>query len=128
MKSAFDPMVLIRFCGQFRLARNPIFLVQSGQFGLGLPRPLMAESGPSILWILGHLNVRFREKQTFRNIPKIFTKLTNLERPLLPSEADIKLILVKRSANDPKRTVTDIKGEPSSQNLDHHVWLSKQSS
>ncbi len=47
-------------------------------------RPLMAESGPSILWILGHLNVRFGEKRTFRNIPKIFTKLTNLERPLYP--------------------------------------------
>ena len=42
----------------------------------------LAESGPSILWILGHLNVRFGEKRTFRNISKIFTKLTNLERPL----------------------------------------------
>jgi len=47
-----------------------------------IERPLVAESGPSILWILGHLNVRFGEKRTFRNIPKIFTKLTNLERPL----------------------------------------------
>jgi hypothetical protein len=45
-------------------------------------RPLVAESGPSILWILGYLNDRFGEKRTFRNIPKIFTKLTNLERPL----------------------------------------------
>jgi hypothetical protein len=45
-------------------------------------RLLLAESGPSILWILGHLNVRFGEKRTFRNIPKIFAKLTNLERPL----------------------------------------------
>ena len=30
-----------------------------------LRRPLVAESGPSILWILGHLNVRFGEKRTF---------------------------------------------------------------
>jgi len=45
-------------------------------------RPLLAESGPSILWILGHLNVRFGEKRTFENIPKIFTKLTTLGRPL----------------------------------------------
>ena len=29
-------------------------------------RPLMAESGPSMLPMFGHLNVRFREKRTFR--------------------------------------------------------------
>jgi len=51
-------------------------------FSLVCEWPLLAESGPSILWILGHLNVRFGEKRTFRNIPKIFAKLTNLERPL----------------------------------------------
>jgi len=59
--------------------------VLEAEIGAGnelVERPEMAESGPSILWILGHLNVRFGEKRTFRNIPKIFTKLTNLERPL----------------------------------------------
>ncbi len=34
-------------------------------------RPLVAESGPSILWNLGHLNVRFGEKRTlFLGRPK----------------------------------------------------------
>jgi hypothetical protein len=42
----------------------------------------MAESGPSKSPDFAHLNVRFGEKRTFLNIPKIFTKLTILERPL----------------------------------------------
>ena len=67
MMSAFEPMVLLRFCGQFRLARNPIFLVQSGQFGLGLPRPLLAESGLLIQ--------RFAENLTAAILPKAAAKL-----------------------------------------------------
>ena len=57
----------------------------------------MAESGPYFRLILTDLNVRFGEKRTFRNIPKIFTKLTNLERPLYRSEADIRLEWVQSS-------------------------------
>jgi hypothetical protein len=38
-----------------------------------------------------------------RKRPLILLILTTIERPLL-GKADIKLILVKRSANDPKRT------------------------
>nr|CAM58142.1 hypothetical protein [uncultured marine microorganism] len=34
----------------------------------------------------------------------IFTKIDQLGTSALPSEADIRLELVKRSANDPKRT------------------------
>ncbi len=33
--------------------------------GLTGERPLMAESSPSIPYLSDHLNVRFREKQTF---------------------------------------------------------------
>jgi hypothetical protein len=47
-----------------------------------LERPLLAESGPCKLEFRCGKSVRFGEKRTFRNIPKIFTKLTNLERPL----------------------------------------------
>ena len=67
-------------------------------------RPLLAESGPSILWILGHLNVRLREKRTLGlRLPKWGRKAS-----ALPSEADIGLRLVVMTANDPKRTCTDL--------------------
>jgi len=45
-------------------------------------RPLLAESGPLFSPFSSDLNVRYWEKRTFRNNPKFFTKLTNLERPL----------------------------------------------
>jgi hypothetical protein len=42
----------------------------------------MAESGPLFSPFSSDLNVRYREKRTFRNNLEIFTILTNLERPL----------------------------------------------
>ncbi len=51
-------------------------------------RPLVAESGPSILWILGHLNVRFREKRTLGSWPPQNCCGTSA----LPPEAHIGLI------------------------------------
>jgi len=68
MMSAFDPMVLLRFCGQFRLARNPIFLVQSGQFGLGLPWPPSAVCGSSSKGVFDRLNDRYRKELTFSSM------------------------------------------------------------
>ncbi len=40
------------------------------------------------MWILEHLNVRFGEKRTFRNIPKIFTKLTNMDGRFTPDTVE----------------------------------------
>jgi len=62
--------------------------------------PLLAVSGPSKRLVFGRLNVRFGEKRTLSpRLPKL-----NRKPSALPSEADIQLILVKGSANDPKRT------------------------
>jgi len=58
-------------------------------------RPLLAESGPSILPIFEHLNVRFREKRTFRTRPEKLTILilNNLSRTTaIPPKADVRLI------------------------------------
>ena len=57
----------------------------------------MAESGPSFSWISGYLNVRFREKQTF----SLGRLKTSSLMSAFHSKPDIKLELVKRSANDP---------------------------
>ncbi len=61
--------------------------VLEAEIGAGnelVERPEMAESGPSILWILGHLNVRFGEKRTLSpRLPKL-----NRKTSALPSEAD----------------------------------------
>ncbi len=69
------------------LAVGPLLSSSQTSFKVGVvidvnERPLLAESGPSKSSKFTYLNVRFWEKRTFRNIPKIFTKLTNLERPL----------------------------------------------
>jgi hypothetical protein len=51
-------------------------------FELPTPCPLLAESGPLFSPFSSDVNVRYGEKRSFRNDPKIFTILTNLERPL----------------------------------------------
>jgi hypothetical protein len=66
----------------------------------GSERPLLAVSGPSFHALSSSLNVRFGEKRTLSLRLLKLNRKTSALRP----EADIKLILVKGSANDPKRS------------------------
>jgi len=82
----------------------PVRLMSSSTFEW----PLVAESGPSFCSEFADLNVRFGEKRTSRCY---FHNAENSGRYLstrtaaLPPEAAIELVLVKRSANDPKQTL-----------------------
>jgi len=61
--------------------------------------PLLAESGHQDQHFSSESNDRFGEKRTLSlRLPKL-----NRKTSALPSEADIKLILSKEAANDPKR-------------------------
>ncbi len=60
----------------------------------------MAESGLPVSWCRFDFNDRYRVKRTFwKQLPNYRHSAT-----ALPLKADIKLNLVKRSANDPKAT------------------------
>ncbi len=78
--------------------------------------PLLAESGTWKLEFRRGKSVRFGEKRTLSlRLPKL-----NRKTAALPSEADIQLILVKGSADDPKRTAEDaLKGAQNEKHYDH---------